>query len=108
MAVAALMRRKLKEVRWRSVRYLLLPAARVMQPLAENGFNVQIDDNEIFFELFTARNQITVFIEDKTVTVENEFILSADDIVVRDNDRIVGRARREHLFAPMPFSRMVR
>src|SRR5689334_5682729 len=86
----------------------LLPPARIVQPLAKNGLDIEADNDEVFFELFAARDQIPIFIEDKAVAVEHKFVLSTDKIVVCNDDGIVCSARGEHLLPPLPLSGMVR
>ena len=89
-------------------RRFLLPSARVVKPLPENRFDIKIDNNQIFFKLLTPGDPLTVLIEHKAVAIEYQFVLSADKIVVSNDDSVIRRARREHPFSPQTLSGVIR
>src|SRR5262249_31452837 len=78
-----------------------------MEPLPENRFDVEIDDDQILFELFALCDQITVLIKNEALPVENQLILAADQVVVCNDDGVVGGAGCQHARAPAALSSMI-
>src|SRR5438093_9898071 len=97
-----------EDVRRDSPTPFLLPPPRIVQSRPENRFHIEIDDHQIFLKLFAAREEITVLVKDKAVTVKHQFILASDQIVIRHDYGIVCSAGGEHTFAPVPLSGVIR
>ena len=74
-----------------------------MKPRSKNRFDVEIDDDQVFLELFAACDEIAIFIEHETVSIKYQFVLSADKVVVNNDNHIIGSARCQHPLAPAPF-----
>ena len=86
----------------------LLASTWIVKPFPENGLDVQIDDDQILFELLSSSDQFPVLVENETVAVEHQLILSANEIVIGDDDGVVSGPGRKHAFPPSPFAGMVR
>ena len=91
----------------RGLGHTLLATAWIAQALTEDRFHIEIHNDQVFFELLAADEHLTTFVQYEAVAVEHEFVLSADKIVVRNDDRVVGRPRLQHAFAPLPLSGVV-
>ena len=86
----------------------LLAPAGIVESFAENRFHIEVDDNQVLLELLAAGDQLSILIKHETVTVKDEFILAADQIVIRDNHGVVGCARRQHPLPPPAFTGVIR
>ncbi len=63
-----------------------------------------IRNDQVLFELFSPGNDRSVLVDNKTVAVEDEFVLSTDGIDVSNNHRIVGCPRRKHVLPEFSFA----
>ena len=70
--------------------------------------HVEVDDEEVFFELTRPRDEGTLLIDDHRRAVEDQLVLTADEIHVHDRCLRVDRARREHRLAFAHPARVVR
>ena len=54
-----------------------------------------------------ANDYLTKLIRYEALAVENKFVLSADEIVVRNDNRVVASPGAQHTFAPLPLSGVI-
>src|SRR5262245_28384525 len=69
--------------------FLLLPAARVVKSVSENGLHVEIDDDKVFLELLSARDEIAVLIKNEAIAIKDKLVLPADKIVISHDDCVI-------------------
>src|SRR5579883_2532144 len=62
-----------------------LTAARIVQTRAEYRGGIKIDNQHILFKLLRARDQHSLFVEDHTVAIKDQFILAADHVEIGDD-----------------------
>ena len=74
-------------------------AARIEQPLAEDGQHVEVDDHRVLDELRRARDEHAVAVEHERRAVEDELVLPADLVHVDERARRVGGPRGQHALA---------
>jgi hypothetical protein len=67
------------------------PTTRVELALAERGTHVDVDDEQVLGELLRPGDEQTLLVEDERRAVEDELVLTADKIGVKDR---YGRIRR--------------
>ena len=79
-----------------------------MKPFAEHRLDVQVNDDQVFFELLPARDQIPVLIKNETVAVKHQFVLTAYKIVICNDDCVVRCTRRKHSLPPAAFPGLIR
>jgi hypothetical protein len=79
-----------------------------VESLPENRLSVNVDNNQILSELAAFSQNIAVLIEDDAVAVENQLVLPADGVHVRDYNAMVYGARVEHLVAKVAFASVER
>src|ERR1700690_149033 len=79
-----------------------------MEPLHESLFKADIYNDIIFFKTFPFCNKLRVFIDYKTVTVENKLVLAANRIEISNDQTVVRGPGREHLKPRSGFSHMIR
>ncbi len=72
-----------------------------MQARAKDRGGIQIRDQHILLEAPGARDQFTLSIENHATTIENNFILSANQIEVDDDHAIIDCPRSHHIFAEL-------
>src|SRR5579883_232921 len=77
----------------------LFATAWIVQARAEGSNRVQIHDQHILLELFRARDQRTLGVEDHAATVMHDFVLPANQVEIGHDHAIVSGARRQHLLA---------
>src|SRR5262249_38922497 len=86
----------------------LLPAPGIVEAFSEDGFNIEIDNDQIFLKLLSSCNEIAVLIKHQAIAIKYEFILTADKVVIRNDDCIVSSASGEHCFAPATLAGVIR
>ncbi len=87
--------------------HTLLATAWISKALTENRIDIEIRNHQVFFELLPASDYLAELVHYEALAVENEFVLSADEIVVRNNHRVVACPGAQHAFAPLPLSGVI-
>ena len=80
-------------------RPLELPAPYVAQAPADRLGRIDVDDEQRLLEPRRAGDHLALVVQHHGVPVEDELVLSADEVAERDVDRVVSGARDEHLLA---------
>ena len=96
MAVAEGERRRDRRIRTCS---LELAAAHVAQAAPDRLRRVDVDDEQCLLEPGRPRDDLTFVVEHDRMTVEDELVLTADEVAERKVRRVVARPRDEHLLA---------
>ncbi len=73
-----------------------------------DSLHVEVGDDQIFFESLPSRDDLTLVIENHTVPVEDQFILTTDRIGVGEHHPVFSRASRQHLLAHPTLAQMKR
>ena len=81
---------------------------RIEEPTTERRTHVDVDDQEVFLELFGPRHQPASFVEEHRGAVEDQLVLAADQVHVEHGHRCVSRAGGQHRFAFVDTTRVVR
>src|SRR5262245_36158213 len=79
-----------------------------MKSFPENRLQIKVHNNQIFFKLFSSRDELPVFVEHEAVAIENKFVLTTNKVVVSDDDRVIGGASSKHALTPLTFSSVIR
>ncbi len=86
---------------------LLLPPARIVQPLPEDAPQVHIGYHEVLVELAAPSDQLTTLVEDHAVAVEDQLVLPPNQVAEGDHGHIVPGSGAEHPLAQTPLAGVV-
>ena len=84
------------------------PQARVAQTLLHRGLELEVADQQLLGERRRAREHGAVGPEDGAAAVEDELVLTADEIAIGHGAEAVARTRGEHLLARLALAEVVR
>ena len=87
---------------------LELPAAYVAQAPADRLSRIDVDDEECLLEARSAGDDSSFVVEDDGVTVEDELVLSTDEVAEGEIRRVVAGTRDEHLLPLLGLADVVR
>ena len=87
------------DLRGRLARALELAPADVAQPAADGVRRLDVHHEQMLLEPRRPRDDLACVVEDDRVPVEDELVLSADEVAEREERARVARAGHEHLLA---------
>ena len=70
-----------------------------MQAVAEDGFDVDVSDEQVFFKAGRSGNDPAILIDDEAAAIKDEFVLTAYEVAKCENGAVVGGACGNHLLA---------
>ncbi len=79
-----------------------------METLAEDGIKVELGDDQVFYKGRAASDNVSMLLDHEALAVENEFVLTANEITVGDKRGVVGSARCQETFAGCALAFMIR
>ena len=71
----------------------------VAQPPPDGGRRIEVDDEQLLDEARRPRDQLAFVVEHDRGAVEDQLVLAADHVAVRDEARVVARPHAQHLLA---------
>ena len=81
--------------------------ARIAQFCHRNIIQINVRHEKVFFEQPAPRNHLSDLIDNQTAAVEDQAILPADQVVIRDHHDAIRRPHRGHLFAVGRFAHVI-
>src|SRR3990172_8424978 len=79
-----------------------------MESLHKDCIEIQVNNDQFLFKLFSPADNFAFLIKDKAVSIKYEFILTANNIQIDNNYRIVCCPCGEHIFPESCLADMIR
>src|SRR5258707_13737922 len=84
-----------------------LTTAWIMQPRAENGGRIEVNNQHILFKFSGTCDERPLFVKDHAAAVEHQFILSTNHVEIDDNQAVIGITGRQNFLEEYPLNGII-